>query len=214
MPDYGLHRLVSIASEVVADRWTPPSILRELVLGNTRFNDIARGLPGISRSLLVQRLKHLEARVQDVRPLANGRGHEYHLTDAGRDLEAVLHALGRWAVQWMYHELDANDIEAEALMWWLHRRVDASALPAGRVVVEFDHTAPVRRRIWLLNRGELSVCLFDPGFGVDAVITCTTPALARCSTSGERTWRDATRAGDILSQRPAAPARCPAGGPG
>ncbi|MEZ5262862.1 MAG: helix-turn-helix domain-containing protein [Acidimicrobiales bacterium] len=198
MPDYGTYCPVSIASEVVADRWTP-LILRELVLGNTRFNDIARGLPGISRSLLVQRLKHLERRgVVDVRPLASGRGHEYHLTDAGRDLEAVLHALGRWAVQWMYHELDANDIEAEALMWWLHRRVDASALPAGRVVVEFDHTAPVRRRIWLLaNRGELSVCLFDPGFGVDAVVTCTTPALARAF-SGERTWRDATRAGDIL----------------
>jgi DNA-binding HxlR family transcriptional regulator len=59
MPDYGRFCPVSMASEVIADRWTP-LILRELVLGNTRFNDIARGLPGISRSLLVQRLRHLE----------------------------------------------------------------------------------------------------------------------------------------------------------
>ncbi len=197
MPDYGSYCPISLASEVVADRWTP-LILRELVLGNTRFNDIARGMPGISRSLLVQRLKHLERKgVIETWPLPNGRGSEYRLTEAGRDLEAVLLALGRWAVQWMYQELDPGDIAAETLMWWLHRRVATDELPDARTVVEFDHTAPVRKRIWLvLNRHDVSVCLADPGFEVDAVVRCTTASLARVF-SGERSWNQAVRAGDL-----------------
>ena len=102
---------VAIASDVIADRWTP-LIIRELVLGNTRFNDIARGLPGISRSLLVQRLKHLERKgVIETWPSRSGRGSEYHLTPAGKDLEPVLIALGRWAVVWMYSDLDASDVD-------------------------------------------------------------------------------------------------------
>ena len=84
MPDYGKFCPVSMGAEVVADRWTP-LILRELILGSTRFNDIARGLPGISRSLLVQRLKHLERKgVLERWPSATGRGSEYHLTPGGQ----------------------------------------------------------------------------------------------------------------------------------
>src|SRR5690606_17662266 len=79
MPDYGSFCPVALASGVVADRWTP-MILREMVIGSTRFNDIARGLPGISRSLLVQRLKHLERHgVIERWPSPTGRGHEYRL---------------------------------------------------------------------------------------------------------------------------------------
>ena len=88
-----------MGSDVIADRWTP-LIVRELVLGNTRFNDIARGLPGISRSLLVRRLGHLERTgVIERWPSPTGKGSEYLLTSAGRDLEQVLMALGRWSVR-------------------------------------------------------------------------------------------------------------------
>lgn len=204
MPDYGSFCPVSVASDALADRWTP-LIVRELVLGNTRFNDIARGLPGISRSLLVQRLKHLERKgIIDAWPLPNGRGSEYRLTPAGKDLEPVLLSLGRWAIQWMYEQLDPADISPETLMWWMHRRIDAAQLPDRRVVVVFDHTAPERKRIWLMaDRGEVSVCLVDPGFEVDAVVTCPTVALAQVF-SGVRTWQEAVRAGDIEVSGPKA----------
>jgi DNA-binding HxlR family transcriptional regulator len=83
MPDYGRYCPVAMSSEVLADRWTP-LIVRELLLGNTRFNDIARGLPGVSRTLLAQRLRHLERRgVLETWPSPTGRGSEYHLTPAG-----------------------------------------------------------------------------------------------------------------------------------
>ncbi len=170
MPEYGSFCPVAIASDVLADRWTP-LIVRELVLGNTRFNDIARGLPGISRSLLVQRLKHLERKgVIETWPLRNGRGSEYHLTPAGKDLEQVLITFGRWAVAWMYSDLDSEDVDATTLMWWLHRRVDREQLPHERVVIQFDHTAPERRSYWIvLEQGEASVCLQHPGYDVDVV---------------------------------------------
>jgi len=191
VPEYGRFCPVSLASEVVADRWTF-LILRELILGNTRFNDIARGLPGISRSLLVQRLRHLERmQVIDTAPSRAGRGSEYHLTAAGWDLAPIVESLGRWAVEWLYDELDPHDVDPVTLMWWMHRRVDVGALPEGRVVVEFLHTAPERRTLWMvLDRGEASVCMQHPGFDSDVLVTATTPVLAEVF-SGRVTWPSA-----------------------
>jgi DNA-binding HxlR family transcriptional regulator len=179
---------VSMASEVIADRWTP-LIVRELVLGNTRFNDIARGLPGISRSLLVRRLGHLErAGVIERWPSPSGKGSEYLLTSAGRDLDKVLMALGRWSIEWLYAELRPRDIDATTLMWWMHRLVVPEALPTGRVVAEFVHTAPVRRTIWLvIERGEVSVCMQHPGYDSDVVVTCSTTVLSGIF-SGVDSW--------------------------
>jgi DNA-binding HxlR family transcriptional regulator len=179
MPDYGRFCPVALASDVLADRWTP-LIMRELILGNTRFNDIARGLPGISRSLLVQRLRHLERKgVVELWPSPTGRGNEYHLTPAGKDLEPVVMALGRWAVEWLFDDLRPHEVDPVTLTWWMHRRINEDNLPPGRVVIEFDYTAPERCRIWMvLDRGEASVCLQHPGFDPDLVVTATTPALA------------------------------------
>jgi DNA-binding HxlR family transcriptional regulator len=202
VPDYGSFCPVALGSEVLADRWTP-LILRELLLGNTRFNDIARGLPGISRSLLVQRLRHLERKgVIELWPSPTGRGNEYHLTPAGKDLEAVVESLGRWAVQWLYDDLDPHDVDPINLTWWMHRRIDTTQLPPTRVVIEFNHTAPERQLIWMvLDRGEASVCVQHPGFEPDVVVTTTTPALAEVF-AGFTTWSAALAAGTITVAGP------------
>ncbi len=197
MPDYGRFCPVSMAAEVVADRWTP-LIIRELVLGNTRFNDIARALPGISRSLLVQRLRHLERKgVLDIWPAPSGRGSEYRLTPAGRDLERVIDSLGRWAVEWLFENLRPHDVPPTTLMWWMHRRMDLSRTPPGRTVVEFRHTGPQPQVIWLVvDRGEASVCLQHPGFESDVIVTATTPALADVF-QGYRRWSEALDDGSV-----------------
>jgi DNA-binding HxlR family transcriptional regulator len=202
MPDYGRFCPVALASGVVADRWTP-MILREMVIGSTRFNDIARGLPGISRSLLVQRLKHLERNgVIERWPSPAGRGHEYHLTPAGRDLEPVLMALGRWAVHWLYHDLKPHEVDPITLTWWMHRRVDRGATPDKRVVIQFDHTAPERLSIWMVfERGEPSVCVQHPGFEPDLLVRTSTPALAEVF-QGFDTWNRAVATGAITVEGP------------
>ena len=186
-----------MASEVLADRWTP-LIVRELVLGNTRFNDITRGLPGISRTLLTQRLRALERRgVLLTLPSPTGRGSEYHLTAAGRDLYPVLEAMGRWAVEWLYEDFDADDVDPVTLMWWMHRLVAPEGVPPGRIVLEFRHTGREPTTIWLvLDRGEASVCMQHPGTDSDLVITMPTPALARVFSGADR-WASAVARGDI-----------------
>lgn len=204
MPQYGRFCPVAMASEVLADRWTP-LIVRELVLGNTRFNEIARGLPGISRTLLAQRLRSLERRgVVLTLPSPAGRGSEYHLTPAGRDLYPVLEAMGRWAVEWLYEDFDDDDVDAVTLMWWMHRLVAPGGVPPGRLVLEFRHTGGEPTTIWLvLDRGEASVCMQHPGTDSDLVVTMPTRALARVFSGADR-WSSAVARGDIEVSGPPA----------
>lgn len=203
MPDYGRYCPVAIGSDVIADRWTP-LIVRELMLGNTRFNDIARGLPGISRSLLVQRLKHLERHGALERwPSPGGRGYEYLLTPSGKDLEHVIMVMGQWAVRWRFDEHTSDDVDPVTLTWWMHRRVDVAMLPPTRVVVQFDHTAPQRQTLWvMLDRGEASVCINHPGFEPDIVLTGPTAAFGEVF-SGRDSWRGAFAREEIRAVGPA-----------
>ncbi len=207
MREYGQYCPVSLGSEVLADRWTP-LILRELVLGSTRFNDIERGLPGISRTLLSQRLKHLERKgVLVLQPAAGGRGHEYHLTPAGADLEPVLTALGEWAVRWLFTEPVPSDVDPVTLTWWMHRRVDPLRLPDRRIVIEFDYRDEKPIHIWLvLDRGEPSVCVKHPGFDTDLLVTTDSVSLMRVF-SGIESLNDAIDGGRIDLAGPPALAR-------
>jgi DNA-binding HxlR family transcriptional regulator len=173
---YGQYCPVALGSEIVGDRWTP-LILRELMLGSTRFNDIERGLPGISRTLLTQRLRHLERKgVIEIRPVAAGRGHDYVLTPAGADLEPVLTALGEWTVRWMLAEPDEADCDPVTLTWWLHKRIDTGQLPDTRVVIEFRYAPgavfPERKTLWMvLDPREQNVCVQHPGFDSDVLVS-------------------------------------------
>ncbi|MET3960813.1 DNA-binding HxlR family transcriptional regulator [Marmoricola sp. OAE513] len=198
MPEYGRYCPVALASEVIADRWTP-LILRELILGNTRFNDIARGMPGISRSLLVARLRHLEKNgVIATYPSPTGKGSEYHLTPAGKDLERVIDSFGRWAIEWLFDELRPHDVDPVTLTWWMHRRIAADRLPPVRTVLEFRHVGAEQEVIWLvLERGEASVCIQHPGYEVDLRVTATTAELADVF-QGYRHWDEAVKEGRIV----------------
>ncbi|MGD9704131.1 MAG: winged helix-turn-helix transcriptional regulator [Acidimicrobiia bacterium] len=202
--EYRQYCPVSLGSEVLADRWTP-LILREMVLGSTRFNDIERGLPGISRTLLAQRLRHLERKgVLQRHPARAGRGSEYHLTPAGRDLEPVIMALGEWAVRWLLTEPEPTEIDPLGLTWWMHLRVDTDKLPDRRVVVEFDYRGVNATVVWLvLDRGEPSVCVKHPGFDSDVVVT-TEPAAFMRVFSGIDSLADARRDGTVVIDGPPA----------
>lgn len=171
MQKYRQYCPVARASEIVADRWTP-LILRELVLGSHRFNDIERGLPGISRSLLAARLRDLEdSGVVERLPRAQSKVAEYHLTDAGRDLKVVIEALGAWGVRWAFGDPRPEELDAGLLVWKIHQRINRELLPETRTVVEFDFTGENGRRVWLLlERREVSVCVTPPGFDSDLIV--------------------------------------------
>jgi len=196
--EYGQYCPLSLGSEVVADRWTP-LILRELVvLGSTRFNDIERGLPGISRTLLSKRLQHLERKgVLRREPAPGGRGSEYHLTPAGHALDGVLTAIGEWAIDWLFAEPTPADVDPVTLTWWMHRRIDLDRLPDRRVVIEFDYRGADAVTIWLvLDRGEASVCMKHPGFDTDLLAVTDAVTMTRIF-SGIESLAGALEAGTV-----------------
>lgn len=177
MGRYGQFCPVAMAAEIFAERWTP-LVLRELFCGSRRFNELERGLPRISRSLLVQRLRALErAGVVEHRPAANGRASEYHLTRAGQELANVVMALGKWGQRWAMTELRPTDLDPDLLMWDLHRRLHTDRLPARRLVVRFDFSGACKKSYWLvLEGGEASICWGDPRFDVDLLVSVDTVA--------------------------------------
>ena len=194
--EYNQYCPVALGSEVLAERWVP-LIVRELVLGARRFNEIDRGLPGISRSLLKQRLDHLERKGVVERVELSGRGHEYRLTPAGRDLEGVIMAVGEWTVRWMFTEPEPRNVDPVTLTWWMSRRIAVEELPDNRTVVQFDYAGVQPTRIWIvLERGDASVCTEPPGFDSDVVVSTDPVALMRVF-SGITSYAAALASGDI-----------------
>jgi DNA-binding HxlR family transcriptional regulator len=174
MSGYGQFCPVAKASEVLAERWTP-LVVRELLCGSHRFNELQRGVPLMSRSLLVKRLRDLElAGVIERRPSGDGRGSEYHLTEAGEELRPIIMGLGAWGQRWARSDLSRADLDPRLLMWDMQRNIDTDALPSRRVVVRFRFTdaAPGLPRVtWLiLDRDQVDVCYKDPGFEIDLVV--------------------------------------------
>ena len=129
MSGYGQFCPIAKAAQVLAERWTP-LVLRELICGSTRFNDLRRGVPLMSSSLLSQRLKFLEQEgVIERRQAASGRGFEYHLTDAGRELEPLIMMMGEWGARWVRSRLEPEDLDVTLLMWDMHRTVRPEHFP-------------------------------------------------------------------------------------
>ncbi len=180
MEPYGQYCPIARGAEVLGDRWTP-LIIRELIANTHRFNDLERGLPGISRPLLAKRLRQLEhAGVVERRPAPNGKWAEYHLTAAGRELEQVIEALGHWGARWAFGDPRTHERDPALLLWWMRRRINRHLLPPRRVVVRFDISGSKRHRLWLLlHPDDVSLCLQDPGFDVDLIVTAHVADLYR-----------------------------------
>lgn len=166
MSGYGQFCPVAQAAEVFAERWTP-LVLRELSCGSHRFNDLLRGVPRMSRTLLAQRLRTME---RD--GLVERSGDGYYLTAAGKDLIPVIELLGNWGQRWATSNLEAEDLDPALLMWDIHRRVPADVLPDRRVVTMFRFREVPKERFWLvLEPIGAEVCYKDPGYPVDLHVT-------------------------------------------
>jgi DNA-binding HxlR family transcriptional regulator len=167
MPTYGQFCPVAMASEVLTERWTP-LVVRELLCGSTRFNDLRRGVPLMSPSLLSKRLKTLE-RVGVV----ERRGADYHLTPAGQELRPIIESLGVWGQRWARGDVEARHYDASLLMWDIRRGVDLDRIPGHRTVVQFHLKGSSDRKshLWLvLDAGTADLCLTDPGHPVDVTV--------------------------------------------
>lgn len=166
---------VAMAAEILCTRWTMV-LIRELVAGSTRFNDLRRGVPKMSRTLLAQRLRELEAAgVVERRPVAGSQNVDYVLTQAGRDLFPVVEAFGLWGQKWIETAPSLENLDVSLLMWDMRRNLDPNPLPDERVVLQFHfHDLPKSQGNWWLvvePSGKTDLCLTDPGFDVDLFIS-------------------------------------------
>jgi DNA-binding HxlR family transcriptional regulator len=167
---------VAMAAEVLCTRWTVV-LLRELVAGSTRFNDLRRGVPRMSPALLSKRLKDLEEAgvVQRVAARNDPGILEYHLTSAGRELKTVIESIGAWGQHWVDAQLSLANLDPSLLMWDMRRNLDTTPLPSQRCVIHFVYAdqPAARRRWWLVIEPdeEVDLCSVDPGFDVDLYVT-------------------------------------------
>lgn len=183
---------VAKAMELLDERWTL-LVIRELLSGSRHFNDLRRGLPRMSPTLLSKRLGQLtRAGIIERRD----RGHDvvYVPTPAAEELRPAIELLGAWGIRWT-GELGDADLDPKLLMWDLHRNVDLALLPSGITVVRFDLTdVPVKQRTWwmVMTPAEVDVCDVDPGHDVAATVTGALRDLV-CIWRGDRSWSDALR---------------------
>ena len=167
---------VAMAAEVLCTRWTM-ILVRELLAGSTRFNDLRRGVPKMSPSLLTRRLRELEgAGIVERKPIRAEKGiFEYQLTEAGTELRPLVEAMGVWGQRWVESQLSLRNLDPSLLMWDMRRNLNPSPLPERRVVIQFLYMdLPTSKRNWWLvvePNADVDLCRTDPGFEVDLYVS-------------------------------------------
>lgn len=175
MPDqsYAQFCPLAMAAEIVCTRWTP-LILREFILGSTRFNDLRRGVPKMSPALLSKRLKELEAAGVIATAGTPTGGTEYRLTPMGTELEPLIVGLGIWGHRWIESRLTLRNLDPSLLMWDMRRHLNPQPLPPRRCTIQFlyPELAEGARDWWLVVAdGAVDLCYTDPGYEVDLLIS-------------------------------------------
>jgi len=167
---------VSMAAEIICSRWTL-LVLRELLMGSTRFNELRRGVPSMSPALLSKRLRELEAAGIVMRAAAEREPgvHEYHLTQAGTELRPIIEAIGIWGHRWVTTEATLKNLDPNLLMWDIRRNINTDPMPSRRNIIQFifkDRPASERNYWLIVEPGkQVDLCLVDPGFDVDLYVS-------------------------------------------
>lgn len=180
--EYGQYCPLSMATQILGTRWTI-LVIREVLLGHTSFNDISRGVPLMSRTLLSDRLKQLEL-VGLLTKQEHGRGKAvtYLPTSACEALGPILYDIAAWGQEWIATEPSLEDVDTDVLMWDMRANVEARADFPERFVVRFRFPdAPENKTLhWLVfENNEVDICYIDPGYEVDVYIEATARDMVR-----------------------------------
>ena len=183
MKGYGQFCPVAMAAALLAERWTL-LVVRELLMGSRHFNQLRRGLPLMSPTLLSKRLQSLQQQGVVVREPAPDGGWLYGLTEAGRELLPLIETMGHWGKRWVATSLNRKDIDVRLLMWAMHRDFNIAALPVERAVLKIDLVDGARgcSHFWLIldrDAGRAELCLQDPGHELDAIVTTDVVTITR-----------------------------------
>ena len=188
-----------MAAEIVCSRWTA-LVLREMLCGSTRFNDLRRGVPRMSPTLLSKRLKELElAGVISAKPSRESGVVEYKLTQAGEELRDTIMSLGVWGQRWVKSSLSLKNLDPSLLMWDMRRNLVPSSLPKRKMTVHFEYPElSMGRKLWWLvvEDGKVDLCSVDPGFEIDLYVRGSLRSMTAVW-MGVSTLKAETEAGNI-----------------
>jgi DNA-binding HxlR family transcriptional regulator len=194
MADYGQFCTVARGAEIFGELWTP-RVVRELLCGSRRFNDIRRGVPRMSQTLLAKRLRKL-VEVGVIERKRGADGWEYHPTQAGEELRPIVVGMGHWGARWIGSRLKKEQLDAGFLMWDIRRFARLDEFPKGqRTVVQFrfGDARPRERAWWLVvEKGDADLCRDDPGHELDVVVESTVRALTEIWTGDSDPQKEIT----------------------
>jgi DNA-binding HxlR family transcriptional regulator len=198
MSGYGQFCPIAKATELIGEKWTL-LVLRELLLGTTRFNDFQRAMSRMSPTLLAKRLRHLEECGIIIRKKISGqKGYEYRLTAAGKELDPLIEVLAVWGMRWTRSQLTDDELDVEFLMRELQRRLQTEHLPDGETVIclIFDELTK-HKTWWLVVDGDaVDLCTDDPGKDVDLYINSSVRKIVEVW-EGDLDIRTALRNGSV-----------------
>lgn len=160
---------IAKASELLGDRWTF-LIMRELLSGGCRFNELQKGLGNISPSLLTTRLRSLEeAQIIERKKIKSQQGFEYFLTNAGKDALPIIQALGKWGMDWAREQINDDELDVELLMLYLSRSIKPENLIGNETIIHFRFNDLKKLKDWwiIVESGKIDICIEDPGKEVD-----------------------------------------------
>jgi DNA-binding HxlR family transcriptional regulator len=196
--EYGQFCPIAKASEIIGEKWTI-LIIRELLMGATRFNELQRGLNLISPTILTKRLNSLVEDGLVIKKKINGQqGYEYLSTESCRELLPVIKSLGDWGMRWARANMKQDDYDPELLMLYLQRSIQPDKLPGDETVIRFKFTdLKEMADWWLVVNGEtIDVCIKDPGKEVDVYFTCDIKTLIDVW-MGDLSYREAVKSGQL-----------------
>lgn len=192
---YGQFCPIAKATEIVGERWTL-LVIRELLMGTTRFSDFQRALSQISPTLLTKRLNQLVDEGLAVRKTPkSGKRAEYHPTPAAKELGPIVIGLGEWGMRWARGRMNDDELDVELLMYDICRRLDARNLPGGETVIHFSFPALETFAQWwiVIDDAKRELCVVHPGKDADVRIAADVRAMVEVY-AGDLPLADARRA--------------------
>ena len=178
---YGQYCPLAMSSEFLCTRWTM-LVLRELLFGSSQFNDISRGVPRMSHTLLSSRLKELIEVGVLTREEGAGSLVHYRLTNAGKALGPVVMSMAGWGQEWLKIEPSVEDIDVGLLMWDIRRNIKPMPQLPNPFIVEFFLTdvPESKSQHWLISEDDkIDLCHIDHGFDVDVYIKVSAKKLTK-----------------------------------
>lgn len=179
--EYGQFCPISKAMEILGEKWTL-LVVRELLMGGSRFNELQRGLSLISPTMLSKRLDTLEQHGLIIKKKIPGqKGYEYFPTESCLQLLPIIRSIGEWGMRWTRANLTDQDYDVELLMLYLKRSIITDKLVGRETVLHFQFTDIEQSSDWwvLIKDDDVELCDKDIGKEIDVYFTSTVKQMSK-----------------------------------